>query len=255
MTTEGILSRLAVQPRSATSVEVARHLLTYLLSGEVAPGSKIPSERALAAAMNVGRSAVREALKAHTVLGLLEVRQGDGTYLAASSSDLLPDTVEWGLLLGERRTDELVEARAEVETSLAGMAGARRSDEDLASLEAAYARMEACGDDLEAYVRADVDFHLCLARAAGNTVLAGFLGNVRSLLSAWTRQVILNLGETQVSLELHHDILRAVAARDSGEARVAMGRHMTIASHELRVALGDARTSDGNARGEPVSDA
>ena len=243
MTTGGTLAGLALEPRSATSVEVARKLLTYLLSGEVAPGSKIPSERALAATMNVGRSAVREALKAHTVLGLLEVRQGDGTYLASSSSDLLPDIMEWGLLLGERRTDELVEARAEVEVSLAGMAGARRSEEDLEALEAAYARMAACSDDLEAYVEADVAFHLCVAQAAGNAVLAGFLGNVRSLLAAWTRRVILNLGETQVSLELHRDILRAVAAGDQEEARAAMGRHMTTASHELRVALGEARTT------------
>ena len=79
-------------------MEIARRLLDYFLSGEVEPGERIPSERRLAESLGVGRSLVREALKSLHLLGLLEVRQGDGTYLKRTDSELLPQVIEWGLL-------------------------------------------------------------------------------------------------------------------------------------------------------------
>ena len=99
-------SPTAVRRRDSPSVEVARHLLEYLLSGHFAPGDRIPSERQLAQALQVGRAGVREAIKSLNLLGLIKVRQGDGTYLAHTVSSLLPEVIEWGLLLGERRVED-----------------------------------------------------------------------------------------------------------------------------------------------------
>jgi GntR family transcriptional regulator, transcriptional repressor for pyruvate dehydrogenase complex len=74
--------------RETITAEITRKLLAFLLSGKVSPGERIPSERNLSETLGVGRSVVREALKSLTVLGLIEVRQGDGTYLKRSDSEL-----------------------------------------------------------------------------------------------------------------------------------------------------------------------
>ena len=72
------------------SSEVTRRLLDYLISGQVQPGERLPSERQLAETLGVGRSHVRQAIKSLTVLGLVDARQGDGTYLKRTDSPLLP---------------------------------------------------------------------------------------------------------------------------------------------------------------------
>ena len=110
--------------REPVSNEVAQVLLRHLVSGEYEPGQRLPPERALADSLNVGRSLIREALKALTLLGLIEVRPGDGTYLRRRPSDLLPASFEWGLLLGENQLEDVIEARRELEIVLAGFAAA-----------------------------------------------------------------------------------------------------------------------------------
>jgi GntR family transcriptional repressor for pyruvate dehydrogenase complex len=109
--------------REPVATQVARKLVEYLLSGAVEPGERMPSERQLAEAFGVGRSAMREAIKALSLIGLVEVRQGDGTYLRKADSALLPDVIEWGLLLGERRTMDLVEADVQFHMRLAEASG------------------------------------------------------------------------------------------------------------------------------------
>lgn len=222
-----------VERRQPASVELAHRLIDYLLSGEVPPGGKIPSERALSETLDVGRSAVREALKSLTLLGLLDVRQGDGTYLAASSSDLLPRIIEWGLLLGERRVKDLTEARAEVEVILAGLAAKRRSSGELEDLRAIVDEMRAADTDLDKYIAADVRFHLKIAELSGNTVLAGVLSSIRSLLQVWTNRVITARGETRSSLAVHIPIFEAIEEGDAEAARAAMFAHMRSANRNL----------------------
>jgi GntR family transcriptional repressor for pyruvate dehydrogenase complex len=108
------LPRIDLSSRETLTMEVARRLLDYFLSGEVEPGERIPSERRLAESLGVGRSLVREALKSLHLLGLLEVRQGDGTYLKRTDSELLPQVIEWGLLLGESSGDPVRFVEADV---------------------------------------------------------------------------------------------------------------------------------------------
>ena len=165
-----------VTRQAGPTVEITRRLLDYLLSGQLTPGQKIPSERQLAEGLAVGRGALREAIKSLSLLGLLEQRIGDGTYLSRSSSDLLPQVIEWGLLLGEKRLDDLLEARYHLEVLLSGWAAQRRTEEQLARLRELVAEMHAAGSaDLDSYVRADIAFHLQVAACSGNTVLADVL--------------------------------------------------------------------------------
>jgi GntR family transcriptional repressor for pyruvate dehydrogenase complex len=226
-----------VTRREGPTVEITRRLLDYLLSGELTPGQKIPSERQLAEALSVGRGALRESIKSLSLLGLLDQRVGDGTYLSRSSSDLLPQVIEWGLLLGEKRLDDLLEARYHLEVMLTGWAAERRTEDQLVRLRALVAEMRAAGDDLDEYVRADIAFHLHLAACGGNSVLANVLTNVQSLLQAWASRVIHTAGETSTSLAMHEPILKAVEKGDPEAARKAMTRHMDRAIRRLRASL------------------
>jgi GntR family transcriptional regulator, transcriptional repressor for pyruvate dehydrogenase complex len=223
--------------RPSRSVEVAQSLLSYLLSGQLQPGDKIPSERSLVETLGVGRGAVREALKSLTLLGLLEVRQGDGTYLSSTNSSLLPQIVEWGIMLGEQHILDLVEARQEIEVSLAGLAASRRTDSDVDRITAALQAMRDSTGDRERYIEADVNFHIVVADISGNSVLAGVLNNIRTLLRVWTTRVVVDEASIRDSLALHPPICEAIVKGDARAARAAMAKHMERATARLRKTL------------------
>ena len=226
--------------REPLATEIARRLVEFLLSGGLEPGDQIPSERQLAEAFGVGRSAMREALKSLALLGLLEVRHGDGTYLRRADATLLPTVIEWGLLLGEQRTMDLVEARQKIEAVIAGLAAERRNDEDVADLRRLLQRMEQMGRDHAGFVDADVAFHLRLAEAARNTALREILSSVQALLRAWIRRVIASAESTETSYREHVPIFDAVERGDPAAAAAAMEAHMTSASARLKDALAAA---------------
>lgn len=222
--------------REPVATQVARRLVDHILSGEMEPGTRMPSERQLAEAFGVGRSAIREALKSLSLIGLIDVRQGDGTYLRSADSALLPEVIEWGLLLGEKRTMDLVEARQELEVVIAGLAAQRRTDEDLTELRAIMARM-ADAPTPAAFVDADVAFHLRLAEAAGNSVLRDIHSSVQALLRAWIARVISVSGADGPSYLEHVPILVAIEAGDVPAAQATMNAHMSSAANRLRATL------------------
>lgn len=230
--------------REPLATEIARRLVDYLLAGAVEPGNRMPSERQLAEAFGVGRGAMREALKALTLLGLVEVRHGDGTYLKKADSALLPQVIEWGLLLGERRTLDLVEARQKIEVDIVGLAAERRTDVDLADLRLLLETMERFsgpGADPAAFVDADVAFHLRLAEAGRNSALRAVLSGVQALLRAWISRVIASGDASEVSYQEHVPIFEAVVAGDVAAAERAMGAHMRDAAGRLERALHEAQ--------------
>lgn len=230
------LRSIELSQRDQLPHEIARKLIDYLLSGEIKPGARMPSERALAAELGVGRSAVREALKSLGLLGLIEVRQGDGTYVRKPDSDLLPKVIEWGLLLNEQRTLDLVDARQQLEITVADMAAQRRNEADLRAMDKALRAM-ARRTRTEAFVQADIAFHLAVAEAAHNAVLLDVLNSVRSLLLVWIRRSIDLAGETHGSHREHVPIMEAVAAGDPVAARLAMTEHMTAAAARLHESI------------------
>jgi GntR family transcriptional repressor for pyruvate dehydrogenase complex len=224
--------------REPVATQIARRLVEVILSGQIEPGARMPSERQLAEAFGVGRSAMREALKALSLIGLVEVRQGDGTYLRRADSALLPEVIEWGLLLGEPRTMDLVEARQEIEVVLAGLAAQRRTDEQIARLQQALERMQAA-TTADQFVENDVAFHLTLAEAAGNSALRDIHSSIQALLRAWILRAIRGGENIEQSSREHVPIYEAVARGDAEGAREAMQEHMSAAAARLVQNLGD----------------
>ncbi len=227
------------RPREPISSEITRRLLDHLVSGEIEPGAQLPSERQLAEALGVGRSHVRQAIKSLTVLGLIEVRQGDGTYLKRTDSPLLPLAIEWGLLLGAKQSQDLVEARSEMEVLLAGLAAERRDEVACAEMRRQLEIMRDATDD-DVFVEADVALHLQIARATGNESLLQIMRSIRSLMKVWITRVARAPGSRAVTLEEHRLVFEAIERGDPTGARRAMEAHMGGARDRLQGTLAEA---------------
>jgi GntR family transcriptional repressor for pyruvate dehydrogenase complex len=219
--------------RETVVTEISRRLLEYLLSGDVHPGARLPSERKLAQDLGVGRSAVREAIKSLSLLGLLDVRQGDGTYVKSAESQLLPQVIEWGLLLGQRRSLDLVEARQHLEVAVAVLAAKRRTSQQVLELRKCLENLRTA-TDVDSFVAADIALHTKVAEIAGNSVFVDILTSIRSLLNVWMRRVLqAAAGDLHPSYSEHIGIVDAIEKGDPDAAAEAMKQHMSSASKRL----------------------
>ncbi|MBT2500134.1 FadR family transcriptional regulator [Agromyces sp. ISL-38] len=232
-----IAAALGALPSGSAVSVVATQLLDLFTSGSIPPGTRLPPERQLAARLEVGRSAVREALAALEILGIVDVRPGSGTYLRGTVSELLPQSLSWGVLIGQRSTTELLELRSGLEIYVARLAADRLTDEQLAALARHLDRMRASvDDDLKSFVKADLAFHRELATSADNSVLLDLLQIVRSLLRVWVDRAVQDEAKARTALEEHEAVYRALSARDGDAAASAMAAHMATASARLAAA-------------------
>jgi GntR family transcriptional repressor for pyruvate dehydrogenase complex len=232
------LEPIVARSRVPISSEVTRRLLDFLISGQIQPGERLPSERTLAESLGVGRSHVREAIKSLAVLGLIDVRQGDGTYLKRVDSPLLPLAIQWGLLLGAKQTQDLVEARSQLEMLVVGLAAQRRDDAALEELRRCLEIMHTTTDNDE-FVKADVAFHLQISQAAGNQSLLQIMRSIRGLLEVWISRVAHAPGTRPVTWAEHAAVFDAIERADPAAARRAMQAHMDGATERLRGTLGE----------------
>lgn len=223
----------ALAPAVSPAAEVADRLLTLFTSGEFERGTRLPSERKLAESLGVGRSAVREALAALELLGVVQVRPGSGTYLRGGMSELLPQTLRWGMLIGEQHTLELIELRAGLEIYAARLAAMRLEVGSLERMQNAVDRMRATLDDLGTFVEADVAFHYELAAASGNRTLVELLQIVRSLLRVWVDRAVADRAHASTAAEEHNAVLVAIRTGDPEAAANAMAAHMGTATARL----------------------
>lgn len=214
--------------------EVISQITDLIASGVLKPGERLPSERDLAARLKVGRSSIREALKSLTLMGILEARPGQGWFVRQTHTPTVLKTLEFAMILGKRNIQELVEARFIIEPEIAALAAQRCTDEDLGDLEQAMHRMEAAAvENSVGFVEADVEFHVVLARAAGNSVLFHVMQTIRDLLHVWIDRVTRRPESMAETVQEHRRILDAVRARDPVRARQAVAEHLRHATKRL----------------------
>ncbi len=212
---------LSTTRRTPLSDQVIGQLRAQITSGEWPVGSRIPTETALVEQLGVARNTVREAVRALAHNGLLDIRQGSGTYVLATS--------ELAGVMHRRFADadqeQVAELRSMLETSAAGLASARRTDRDLELLETALARREAAwaSGDPEAFVQADAAFHQSVVAAAHNDVIAAVYADLGEVLRAHLRH---DVGPELIAEKyLGHDgILDAIRGGDAARASYEAGK-------------------------------
>lgn len=229
MTTPTTIPDLAPAPREETSLVVARNLLNFLLTSGLRRGDRLPSERVLAKAAGVSRPVIREALKALSFLGLLDVRPGDGTFLADTQSALLPKVIQWSMLLGEKSTHDVIQARTYLEVAVAKIASTERTDDDLKELQEHLQEMQTNLTNKAAFRDADVAFHLALASASDNIVFSDLLHSMHALLEVWSTKTLEVSEDLEPFYHEHLAVFKAVKAQDPDAASKAMETHMSRA--------------------------
>ncbi|MET0189807.1 MAG: GntR family transcriptional regulator [Pseudonocardia sediminis] len=224
---------LVTARRGGLVEQVIEQLSAAIRDGEWAVGTKIPPEAELATSLDVGRNTVREAVRALAHGGLLEVRQGDGTFVRATSE--LSGALR--KLCGDELR-EVLEVRRILEVDAARLAAVRRTDDDLADLRAAMvvrdtALHDAAVADPDANaaavadaIRTDTDFHALVVRCAHNSLLSElYRGVAEAVAGSVAATMPPEIGtENEVS---HSGIVEAIAARDVERAAREAGEFLT----------------------------
>ena len=201
-------------------------MVAHLLRGDWSPGEQIPPERELCQQLGVGRASLREALKALEIMGMIETRLGDGTYVC-ERLEFLSRPLLWAITSSsEAEVQELVEARKPIEVELAGLAAERATSADLKEIGVHLDQMEVSLHDGEQFLRSDIAFHLAVAQAAHNNILMNVLLLIRNLLQNWIGSTLKIAGVVQKALEQHQSIFLAIAKKNPAAARSAMQNHL-----------------------------
>ncbi|AZN39747.1 FadR/GntR family transcriptional regulator [Paenibacillus albus] len=233
-----------MQARPLKSYEwVSLELHDRITTGDLKPGDKLPSVVDLATQYNVGRSTIREALSALKAKGLLDIRQGGGTFVLAppETQDETPAREDW-----LDRADsllQLLEVRKVLETGCAALAAKHRSAEDLAAMQATLAQMEQRLGDESFGEQADVQLHEQIARATGNPMLIELMKSLSQRLHESMRDTrslwfYAEQHSARRLLEEHGGIIDAIQQQDAGEAASLMDAHLSKVEQVLREKTG-----------------
>lgn len=208
---------LVTTQRTGLVEQVIAQMRTLVSSGEWPLGERIPTESELVTALGVGRNTVREAVRALAHAGLLEVRQGDGTFVRATNE--LSGAVR-RLCGSELR--RILEVRRALEVESARLAAAARTDEDVAELETLLAARDDAVErlDREVVVREDTRFHLRLVAASHNPLLIGLYEGISEAVQSSVATTFDPASVTQVS---HTELLNAVRSGDADRAAAEAG--------------------------------
>ncbi|WP_238010460.1 FCD domain-containing protein [Dactylosporangium sp. AC04546] len=227
---------MALQPlRPSPLVEQATdRLRQQIAGGHWDVGAKLPSETALAATLGVGRSTVREALRALAGAGLVQARQGAGVFVIAREP-----SEDWAAQLRRAAVTDVYEVRVAVEVEAVRLAAARRTPKELARIEDALRRRTAAATEGDTeFVDADVALHVALVDAAHNPVLsrlfADFLPVLREGLVDMVQLLGLRAEHPNPGADTHAALVAAVAAGDADGAVRALRDELEQTLDRLR---------------------
>jgi len=240
--------------KSRISEEIIEQVRDLITSGRLKPGDRLPAERELARLLSVGRSTVREAIRAMESLGLVRVRAGEGTFLVAATAGSEVGSVPEALLRSWDGQHMLFEVRRVIEPDLAAFAARRATPEQIATMRGVLGDQEReirqGGDGM----KADTVFHYLLANAAANEVLVRILDSLMDRLQETRAHSLRTPGRPAQSLKQHRAILAAVEARDAKGAEKRMLAHLRnmedLAFHAQpweKAASGDTPSPGGGA--------
>lgn len=225
-----------IQPiaRDTLLVKIVNTIAGLMMRGIWRPGDMIPSENELAQRFGVGRSTIREALKSFVVLGVIEARAGEGSFVREPTSDILSGAFRWGLLLGERNIGDLVNVRLLVETDCARRAATSRTPEDVARLRDINGRMADSDINQGAFMARDNEFHIEIARIAGNVLLQNISSTIQAMVGIWYPSTYYQQEIKSLTMSEHAAVVDAIAAANSEGAAEAMQEHISLAAERLR---------------------
>jgi GntR family transcriptional repressor for pyruvate dehydrogenase complex len=215
--------------------QIVQQVEESIVKGVLKPGDQLPPERELAQQFGVSRTAVREAVKALREKGLVEAYPGRGTFITDGTSYAIRQSLDRMVKIGQTEgSGYLVEVREILEPEIAALAATRADDENLAAMREAVAVMDAARRDSDAFIEADLDFHLALAEAAANPLILTLIDSIVGLLREQRTRIFLVDGGPDRGQYHHKRVLEAVEHRDPIGAREAMKAHLRQVREDSR---------------------
>ncbi|HET9408557.1 MAG TPA: FadR/GntR family transcriptional regulator [Candidatus Sulfotelmatobacter sp.] len=207
--------------------QIVEQIEECIVQGDLKPGDQLPAERELAQRFGVSRTAVREAVKALREKGLVEAYSGRGTFITDGTSHAVRQSLDRMVKIGQADgSTHLAELRAILEPEIAAMAAARIQEPELATMREAVAVMDRSQNDPDAYIEADLDFHLALAEAAANPLILSLIDSIVGLLREQRLKIFRVPGGPERGQMHHKQILGAIEQRHAEAARRAMKSHL-----------------------------
>jgi GntR family transcriptional repressor for pyruvate dehydrogenase complex len=215
--------------------QIVQQVEDSIHKGALKPGDQLPPERELAQQFGVSRTAVREAVKALHEKGLVEAYPGRGTFITDGTSYSMRQSLDRMMKVEQTEGSAfLAEVREILEPEIAALAATRADDEDLASMREQVAVMDGACKDPDAFIEADLDFHLALAEAAANPIILSLIDSIVGLLREQRMGIFQVEGGPERGQHHHKKILKAVEQRDAAGARAAMKAHLEQVREDSR---------------------
>ncbi|MGQ9629469.1 MAG: FadR/GntR family transcriptional regulator [bacterium] len=219
--------------RSTIPEEIIVRIKRMIEEGHLKEGSKLPPEREMAEMLGVSRPSLREALRALSLVGVLELRHGDGIYVSDFLENMPVESLRFMLLLKRVTLIELFETRKAIETELAGLAAMRASEEDLEAMKEALDAMKENLEDEKRYSHYEIAFHQAIAEASRNSLMLKIMQALNELLKESRRSTAL-FESIRDDFLPHERIFREIKDGNPEGARRAMFEHLDITQRGLQ---------------------
>ncbi len=226
-------------PNSRT---VISKLIQFIRENQMRAGERLPAIPRLAADWQIKPSIVRDGLLQAESLGLVSIHPRLGTFV--QQPDLTPmvtalsETLDLALMMDDRNLVHLGEARLMAERETVALAAERAQPEDLLIIRQRLEQLQQCVGDRAAFVQADEDFHVAIARAAGNPIMTTFIRALLVALRPYRQSTLVREEDAARTAEKHVLIYQALAEGDSERARTLMEEHFAAARDLIRQSLG-----------------
>jgi GntR family transcriptional repressor for pyruvate dehydrogenase complex len=210
--------------------EIVEQIRLLVAEGHVKAGDRLPSERDLAERLQVSRASVREALSALEMMGLLEIRSGEGTYIKQVNIDSVVAPLAWVLSMEKDIVLELLEVRKILESQAVALAAERADAEELAEMRDALEEMKSDLNTNRLGDQSDHSFHYAIARGTKNKILIRLMNAIsdtmQQTLQASRIKLYESAGIPERLYDEHEKIYQAVEAKSPKEARRLMLNHL-----------------------------
>jgi GntR family transcriptional regulator, transcriptional repressor for pyruvate dehydrogenase complex len=219
------------------SEEIVEQIKALISKGQLKPGERIPSERDLAALLGVSRPSVREAIMVLEAMGLLESRQGGGTYVRSLTESVLADPLTTMVEKDPLLLQALVEVRMGIESWAAFLAASRATQEEIDTLAKLLKEMERQAARGGWDPKVDAQFHYTITTATHNTLQLHVLDTIRGLFHATIELALTEFyrreGYLEALLAQHRSIYEAISDRNPEQARQSMMDHLQFVQEKM----------------------
>lgn len=216
-----------------------------ILEGRLKRGDQIESDRELAKKLNVGRSAVREALKVLDVLGMIDIRLGQGTYITSRETNFFSVPLSWSLFLDGTQVKSILQVRGALELRAVQLATQCEDKNKLDKLTDIYYRMQKTFQEskdtdnlqhaLQETLNADIEFHTCIAECSGNPIILSMLTTIRNFLKRVSGTGMVDAEQLQAVVEEHQKLYGAIISGNVDAATQTMMKHLAASMARYKI--------------------